>query len=457
MDVSSSRDQRSVRILFAAAFTAIAPLFFPSNAHAYNPFSHEQITRSALAYLKTDPGALAETAVWLNPSDMHGFLEETLVRATVDTDYKSDIWFTAWFHDPFTGAKSGDSVTMFTRMTHFVNVNVRGHFWEYDGYGYRYSSRSGSDNYINTISLRIMGDLSRSFGGNNPAFPAHGFNLGALRYGYKASNREWNSMYYGENSASDAVFPPAYVPAEVAFAELQTQPRAEKDMTESWNENLPLVTGAFSSTRLNRHYWRGEVQGLPKNLDLLGITLHMAQDVTIPQHAEGTVDLCHQELEDLSDRLNCGSNTTPSNKAYDDGSYGADAFLGCRRLYDAMLVRALRSSHAFLDPRNSMSITDRIVAMATESARWQWGDPRKSADFMGTILPDGYEITGESCNDILRYAAVKRQMKIQFNMAVALSATLIELAAHQYEPRHRALLQRVLPSELFNFFKLKFF
>ncbi|MBI3542129.1 MAG: hypothetical protein HY075_02480 [Deltaproteobacteria bacterium] len=437
---------------------AAAILFFPKDAFCYNPFSHEMMTRNALNYLRSHAHVYADTDRWLGVEGAYqGFLEETLVRATVDTDYRTDVFLKAWFHDPFTGAQSGDTYAMFTRLQHFIDVTVPGKYWDKDGYNYNDSSRENNDGYLDYPSVTVWGSVSRALGGVNAAHPEHGIPLGKYNLGFKGTTKQWNNLFFYDNDANDAYFPPASTPAQMAFNALVKSDRAAGDFVDSWNDNIPVVTGLFSNGSYNHHYWRGEIKGLPKGFDLLGIVLHLTQDLTVPQHAEGTCDWCHQELEDLSDSLDCGTENKISIKAYDAGNFGAHITGQCGRLYDERIIADILASRPALNPSSNLSVGDRLKAIAFDSARWQWGAPENSWDDFATVLPNGTYFSGESCKELLREYWVRDQLKYQYNYAVAASAVMFELAAHAYEAPRQSLLQRFAPAQLFNLFNLKLF
>ena len=51
-------------------------------------------------------------------------------------------------------------------------------------------------------------------------------------------------------------------------------------------------------------------------------------------------------------------------------------------------------------------------------------------------MPDGTIITGEACSEVLADSRVRRQLKQQYNLAVATSSLVFELAARDYESAH---------------------
>ena len=259
--------------------------------------------------------------------------------------------------------------------------------------------------------------------------------LGAYKLGYKGTEKDWKKMFLSHQSVTATIFPPADVPAALAFDAMLRSERAVATETESWTDRLPVANTIFGNEMLSRHYWRGEIAGLPRGLDLLGLTFHMVQDVSVPQHSSGTADNCHQEIENLADQLACDTAHDLPESTYDDGSFTGDA-AGCQHLYDAQLVNQILKTVPELDASREFTVRQRIQAVAIVSAAWRWGDPDDSVDFMGTRLPDGREFSADRCSDLMKIEAVRAQLKYQYNLAVAGTVTLFQSAATQYEARH---------------------
>jgi hypothetical protein len=233
-------------------------------------------------------------------------------------------------------------------------------------------------------------------------------------------------------SASDAVFPPSTVPAEIAYQLMLKSDRTQTNMTDSWAMDLPLVTGIFSTENLSRSYWRGQVEGLPEAWDLLGMTMHLTQDATVPQHTEGTSDNCHPEYESMIDDIVCGAKSPLDRNRYYDGSYGGPR-PGCGLLYDADLVAEIIGEFPGLAPGTSITIEQRIVEVAERSAAWRW---ETSNGNRFTHLPDGHDYTAKECTGILNEKLVRDQANYQYNFAIAQTVSLFEQAAHDYELSH---------------------
>lgn len=426
--------------IFCLVGMAISSACMPS-AYAFSEYTHEWATRNAMSYMRTRANFFPETRAWTRElGNDEDYMEESLVRAVVDADYRLDAWLESVFHKPFAGARNSVGlVNLFTTMFHHLNVNAKGRYWEYDGYAYKHSTGSGNDAYLDLPTVVVKGGLSVALGGTDARHPVHGIPLGVYRDGFRGTDADWRRMYFDGASAADAYFPPANVPAQRAFALMLASDRARLTEAESWNESFPLVVGLTSSVSLARHYWRGEIADLPKGFDLLGVTIHMMQDVAMPHHVEGTADQCHPELEALIDDLACGIEGADK-KQYYDGSYGGSPEAGryghCDRIYDPVMVERVFKEHPSLDPRRPMSVSDRIKALAFISSRWQWGVPEESVDFIGSILPNGKMYTGDRCSDFMAIPAIRDAAKYQYNLAVAATVSIFESAAHEYEKLH---------------------
>jgi hypothetical protein len=433
MDVSQAVKKPTGFFLAALGLILLVILWMiPSKALAYNSLTHQLITRNAFDYLRSHKNTYSETSKWTASQNV----EDILIRADVDADYRTDFWMTGIFHSSFAGAQSDGHSAFFTSLLHFINVTVPGNYWNSDGYAYRNSGGQGNDGYLGSLTLTVQGELSAVFGGSNHEHPQHGAALGPYNVGFQASSNAWQQLFFGGASMKNAILPPANVPAQLAYNAMLVSPRASVDRTESWNETVPLITGLTSTGYLQRHYWRGEAAGYPKNLDMLGMTLHMAQDMTVPQHAEGTTDWCHQDLEDLADRLACNTNSQPGTGIYDDGTFTSENYSGCTSLYDERLVKSMLESLSEVRPAeigSGSTIFDKLREIALLSARWQWGEPNNATDFLETRLPDGSEFFGDTCNDLIKEKAVQNQLRYQYNLAVAATVSLFEMAAHDYE------------------------
>ena len=419
--------------IYTVAVSLILFFQLSNSAFGYDEYTHEWITRNALTYLKTHRHVYPETDAWVQGLGTNeGFMEETLVRAVVDTDYKTDMWLNAWFHKPFVGGQSGKLADIFTTMFHFLNVTVAGDHWTYDGYAYRHSTKQGNDTYLNDPSVTVWGSYSHPLGGLfAPGHNViHGYELDAYRDGFRGNTADWNKMFFYDNDASKAVFPPSNVPAQMAFNKMLTTPRATSNMTDSWNEDLPLISGLFSTNHTNRHYWRGEIEGMPKGLDLLGMTMHLTQDATVPHHVEGTSDNCHPEYESMVDQLACGTSGALNYAQYYDGSYDGAVQARCDALYDPALVAQVFNDHRSIDALLDTSVHDRMQQIAFITSRWNW------KNHGSTELPDGRIYVQKDCGRMLSIQAVRQQAKYQYNMAIAATIVLFEIAAHQYEALH---------------------
>ncbi len=398
-------------------------------ALAYKNVTHDRITRHALAHLRDHPHAFAETSYWISVQEGE-LMEDLLAHAVVDTDYMTDTWLDSILHAPFLGASKDDGVNMFTTLSHFLNVTAPGTYWENDGFAYGTSSRDGYDGLLGIPSLVLKTQMSPPYGGVLPG-PAHGPQLGPFQLGLKGGAQQWQKLYPPNTKLSKVVFPPANVPAELAMNSLLGSPRAHETKMAEWVETLPLVSGLLSTKNFKRRYWRAEVAGLPKNFDQLGIAMHMLQDMTVPHHALGTTHLCHDEFEIIVAEHTCpGAN--PDYGRFHSGNYQRDLDPGCRGLYDPAMVSAFLKGMAALDPSVSMALPERMRSLAKQSARWQWrllkGDREVSLRF-----PDGRVAGARTCMEVGKVAGFHHQAKVHYNMAVAASVMVYELAAHAYE------------------------
>ena len=420
------------------AVTALfALLSFSSmpGAYAFDNVVHASLTQSALQFLAENPDD-PDTAFWLKGSDSYqNQIQITLVSGTVEADYRPDTWLKSMFHKPVAGILKDGVPMLFTSLLHFM-IPASTTWWTDrlgDGYTYRLSSHEGRDKFMDSTSLAVAGEFSASLGGSHPQFPIerHGV-LGGYTDGYKGTPHDWQKMFFAGNSASEAAFPPAFILAEHAYRAFLDSERAPTSDKVCWTEDLPLASSFNGTTRYHRIYCRATVESLPKNLDLLGITLHMGQDMAIPQHVIGTLDRCHEELEDLAETLACG--VVADKKAlyarYDNGTYHDNPPSACLKLYDAEMVKSLKTQFEFLDPKKEMSVSDRMAMMAAETTKWKWGKEKK---WLVTILPDGSTVRAKSCAGLTLHAKVGEQIKIQYNMAVAMTAGLLEQAIHSYK------------------------
>lgn len=410
-------------------------LIHSTSAQAYDEYAHEWITRSAFDYLKNNRHIYPETTNWvegLGPEET--FLESMMVRAVVDTDYRSDTWLNAIFHPAINGAQSTDGVVaMFTTLFHFVTIKVPGRYWEYDGYSYRGNTHKGNDSYLAEPTLRISGKQSAPFGGRSPAgHPLRGADLGTYDVGFKGTLKDWNRMFEGNTHfASEAVFPPSYIPARTAFQKMLWSPRVRASSVDSWTEDQRLVTTWIHNTRWERSFWRGEVAGMPRYMDALGIAMHLIQDATVPHHVEDTSDRCHPEYERMVDQLTCGASGNLDYTTYYNGSFANDHGPHCNVLYDPEIVTKILFEEKLLEP---ISIEQRIMQAATLSSRWDWRV--KSKLKYATTLPDGTFFEGKTCQALLAFPTIQEQAKYQFNLAIAETVAIFELSAHLYETRH---------------------
>ncbi len=399
-------------------------------------YGHDQITRHAWEWAADHPETFPFFQRWISSIDSveRKEAEELLARSVADVDMIPDVYGKVVGYGAVTGGKQGNQFAMLTTFFHYVIIDRPGKKWNYDGFSYRTVWGGGFDQLLALPFTRLYADLSPAFGGQLPLPQrdqhghVHGRGLGEYFLGFKGTHDQWRSMYRAKNAHLNAVMPPAYVPAELAWREFLASPIAEASSEESWEVSVPYVNGLLSGASFARHFQSGHVRGLPVRFDRLGMTLHLAQDMAVPHHAHGTVDYCHDEFENAADRLLCGVAPRPS--VYDSflaGSQPRDPQL-CRaglngaKIEAALLVLGARH-------READTLEDIFVAQAKASGRWFWGDPIRSVDRIGTQLPNGYLLTADRCDPILRVRMVEEQLSEQLHQAVGITAYLLERAA----------------------------
>ena len=387
------------------------------SAFAYTPIGHEQITKAALRYLAHLDWSASR---WL-PQDeaARALVENAISHAVVEPDYAPNAWGKVVGYGPVAGMKSGaSSISAFSSLFHFINVTRPGIYWDYDGFAYRDHRGLDNDLLLGLPFSSILGDLSTG--------------LSLYRWGFKGTNADWRSLFWGRGNSKRAVFPPAYVPAEIALQRFLAAPIAEQDSQESQFIDFPVITGLFKGVKIHRQYLHDHLKGLPDAIGEFGTALHMAQDMCVPHHTLATLDFCHQEFEETNDVLNCRL----EHKRLPYGRYEYGVFSGaldCHELYDPVLVeRLLREAPPF-QLHNGMSLSERLQKLAIITAHWQWGDPSESVDPIGTVLPDGKVFTGDHCSDIFKEPAVREQVRLQYNLAVAASVAFAEIVVESYE------------------------
>ena len=407
-------------------------------AHAFKHIVHAEITRSALRYLEDNRTTYPEAGRWLQgPAEGRAQLQSTLIAGAIEADFRPDTWFKSLFHKPVTGIYVDGEITLFSSLLHFMLPESRV-WWGglmSDGIAFPLTSNGPNDSYLDIFSLEIAGESSAAFGGNHPEHPIgrHGA-LGSYHETFKGSMDDWNHMFFGGNLVGNVFFPPASLLAEHAYRAFLRSERAAESSRVCWNETLPLVSSITGTTFFARKYCRSTVKSMPKALDLLGMALHLGQDLAIPQHVIGTLDLCHDETEKLASRLVTAGNGSRNLYAlYDSGAYQDAPQPPYQALYDASLVKQLKSKFDFLDPKAKFTFSERMRAMAREVAKWRWSMTKK---WFTTTLPNGKSSRARSCAELLDHSEIRAQLKYQYNLAVALSACFFEQAAQTYELWH---------------------
>jgi hypothetical protein len=411
---------------------ALAGILLSSSAGAYGPFSHDRITRDAIAYLRGGEHAFPETARWLDAAPP-GELEDLLARAVIDVDYRPDTWLKAWFHPDFMGGTDGKVVGSFTTLYHYIDITRKGVWWNHDGYSYARSTRRGYDSEWNDVSLDVRTELSRPLGGSNPAHKLYGANLGPYKLGFRGTEADWERIYRPGIGAEKVTYPPADVPAELAYRAMLASPPATENLTQGWGDTMPLVSSVFGTTRMYRQYERSELTGLPRDLDQLGMTLHMAQDMTVPQHTRITIENCHPDYENAADVMNAYG-AKPDTSAYDRGTFGRDTYPRAHALYDPEMVARFVKTPGPLDATTPLSIQQRLYNVAAWSSMWIFDNSGKP----WTYSPETGEVRANDCAALFRNPAIAARLRYQYNLAVAVSAAIFEKAAHEWTLRRQA-------------------
>ncbi len=414
-------------------FSAILLFLAYSPAFAFNSLTHSQVTHSAFHYLENYSRLSPASGIWLGGTEAEKHLtKQLLIRAIVDADFRPDLWITGALHTNVAGGTSDSGVSIFTTLFHHLNVVDQGTFWENDGYAYRHTSGTGNDSLLATFSARIVGAVSPALGGHNVEHPSHGFTLPPYKLGFRGTNSDWNVFFFGNNDPTNAVFPPASVPSELSYRTLISSDRAAKTFLDSWSERLPLISGPLSERTLSRYYWRAEVMGRPRALDVFGLALHMIQDMGMPHHTQGIASYCHPEMELYLDQLICNGGQGIPLSDYERGTFLED-FNRCQTFYDPALIASLIASLPALQVTKPKGITQRMTEIAKISARWRWGTTSEKDDSVTSVFPDGSYLTVRDCSGFIGNRAIQAQLKFQYNLAVASSVVFMELASREYE------------------------
>lgn len=359
-------------------------------------------------------------------------VERLLVRATVDLDYDPSLWLGAWFRKPVVGGIQKSNALFFTTLLHFLNVSVPGTFWEHDGYAFRHTDGRNNDGLMDLPGIWVEGDFSNALGGLHSPYAQHGAELGVYNRRFKGSPQDWKQLFFDHNGATESVFPPADVAAELAYEAVMKSPLANHSQVEFWALEIPLASGLASTKYLKRNYWRGEIDGFPKAFDRVGWMLHLAQDLSVPHHTLGTADYCHAELEQWIDQLTCGETAIIPAHRFDDGSFDSGESVSCQNLYDAKLIETLLRDTLALSPDVRMGVPERLHQLAHLTSRWKWENPDQSVEFLSTRLPSGERYVGDQCDEFWTIPAVRDQAKFQYNLAAATTIAFFEMMARDF-------------------------
>jgi len=419
--------------LFVSALMVKAPY-----SHAFTAIGHEQILRAAFLHMQKSAVLSKSLNSWesaLSPQELSLF-ERGLSRSIIDLDYLPDLWGDVVTYGPVAAAKQDSTIIMFTSLFHYINVTKPGEFWEYDGFAYRNFWGLGNDQLLALPLSSIRAEISPPLGGKDTAdSKALHPRLGAYQYEFKGSNKDWYDLYYSPGSAKLAVFPPAYVPATLAWHQYLMSKRAADSTVNHWIRKFQVVEAFLKGSEITRMYARYQIRSLPEKIDHLGIVLHMVQDMGVPQHTQGTIDFCHRELEEMVDHLLCKQN--PKHHEYRTFLYGTYSEpLPCLSLYDPKFVDKMLNTAPPLNLNVKQRIGERLRGIAKITNHWRWGDPINSLDSIGTQLPDGKVFTGNSCAEVLAHPIVREQIRLQFNFAVASTIAILQHAINEYEAQH---------------------
>ncbi len=421
-----------MRIYLCIFWTAVC---FSFSVEAFNGLVHEQIIKSIFEYLNTQPQLSPATKKWLALGQSQDLptqnqIERVLIRSVIDVDYQPDLWLSSWYRSPFAGGRV-KYLGMLTSLYHFLNVTKPGVFWDYDGYAYRHTDGTGNDAYLGMSGMRVRGDLSFPLGGRayNDAHRRGLTYLGIYRHGFKGSEQDWRQLFF-EGAAAQAVLPPSYIPAQMAYEGFLASKRAERNKLEEWDSLLPVADGYIFLRKVKHHYWRQEIFGLPLALDSLGVTLHMLQDLSMPHHAQGLAGYCHPELEEIVDKLVCGTEKVPDLSQYAAGYFDVGLTQNCQKLYDPNVVKKIMSASRLINMNQKLNIRDTFVEIAQQSALWKFGKLDK--EMVATRLPDKTFLSGKNCA-ILQHESVFNQIKFQYNLAVAYSLFVFEKSLKDWE------------------------
>lgn len=410
-------------LVFALALFPSLPTF------AFNGVIHEQITHSAFLYLNTTPNTSPEIKSWLANGNL---FEKLLIHAAVDTDYQPNIWIDLPLHSPFTGEiKKDNPIIMFTSLTHYMKMGRKGKYWDIDGYSYKSTTKKGNDAYLGVPFVSLVGTEEQVSW--DPLFAEKK----ALTAGFHNRFIDWEQS--GDRfDASDVVFPPANIVAQRSYDQMLQSSPAQYTVQKSWDYNLTLIPNSIldlfkgENKLFKRHYWSAEIAELPTKLEFLGTTLHMAQDMGVPHHAEATMNFCHAEFESAVDLLACAG-TPPNASAYDNGLYDfgmANRMQSCQGLYDKNMVTKIRAMIPAFQLNTPISIANRIKEIAAISSQWAWG---QQGSKITTQLRDGTVYKSSKCADFFKLEKIKNDIRFQYNLAVAASSVIMEVAARDYE------------------------
>ncbi len=423
------------RLLTLASLPIVLAFFLPS-AHAFNSMSHAQILKTSWNWISSNAQEFPYASKWIASKDV----QMLLIRANVDADFLPNLWLGSnLFSETFSASTFG-VLNPFSTLLHHVNADTPGKLWEYDGYSFQSSSRRGRDLFAAAPTTYLDVERSSPFGGISSLNGMYASELGVYREGFRGVEQDWRRLYGGRRSLSEVTFPPAYVPAQLAWNRLLTSPRSEIPLFAVWHDSIPSI-GLNGVSVLERRYWRSEIPGFPRDLELLGLALHLAQDMAVPQHARATADYCHVEFEELIDSLACEGTGFPNTdlkaqKEFVDGTYDLERKLpNCQSLVDRTQIREKYDQLPYLKTGHRLTAGELTLQAALDSSRWKFG--KRWLGPYWSRLPSGALFEAKSCKELFERHEIRLAAKERYSLAVAISARLLENAAREYEIAHR--------------------
>lgn len=388
--------------------------------------------KTSYAWIRAHHSEFPFASRWIHEPEF----DDILIRANVDADYMPNVWLGSFIFKDVFAASSFGILNPFSTLFHHINMTQKGRYWDYDGYSFSGSSRRGRDLFPMIPSVFLDTRRSSPIGGQSPLNGMYLTDIGAYKQGFKGTEQEWQKLYGNSPALSSVTFPPAYVPAELAWQQVLKSPRSQTAVYRQWQDEIPTI-GLEGTSFPSRLYWRREIPGLPQDLELLGLAIHLVQDMVVPQHVRATADLCHVELEEVFDELACEGTGIPdewikAQKEFVLGTYDTQGALPeCQALADPDLIRKKLGAYSFLRPNTAHTAGEMALLVAQESSQWTFGKTWLGPFW--TRLPSGQTIKGNSCLQIVSRPEVAQEIREKYALAVAVTVRMLELAARSYE------------------------